>query len=233
MAQFDFDLRILTGMIVLALLFAGGSWLKAHPQHNPFAPLDINHEPGLATQIQLQTAIENRGACRAALKQGGVDFSTLAPIGEGPCALIDRTRLAGSTLSPARPVSTCPVAVGLEIWFRHGLQQAAEKHLGAKVARLEHLGTISCRRENSSPAAPWSEHASGNAIDIAAFVLTDGRRVSVRDDWGNRGPEGAFLKAARDSACDSFKTVISPDYSAQHSNHFHLDQGTRWAMVCR
>jgi len=70
------------------------------------------------------------------------------------------------------------------------------------------------------------------AIDIAAFVMADGRRVSVLNGWG-KGKEGTFLKAARDAACESFTTVMSPDYNAEHNTHFHLDQGTRWAMVCR
>ena len=230
--QFDFDLRILAWMIGLALLLAGGIWLRDHPQHNPFASLDLSHEPGLATQLQIQAIIKNRGACRAALNSAGVDFTTLSPVGDGPCALIDRTRLSQSMLRPARPISTCPVAAGLEMWTRHGLQKAAQDHLGTRVVRIEHRGTNSCRRVNGSPNGPWSDHATGNAIDIAAFVMADGRRVSVLNGWG-RGKEGTFLKAARDAACESFTTVMSPDYNAEHNTHFHLDQGTRWAMVCR
>lgn len=232
MGGFDLDLRILAWMIGLALLLAGGLWLRDNPQHNPFASLDLGHEPGIATQMQMQSVIKNRAACHAALKRGDVTFSTLRPVGEGACALIDRTRVHQSKLSPARPVSTCPVAAGLEMWMRYGLQEAAQMHLGTQVKRIEHLGTYSCRRVNSSPNAPWSEHATGNAIDISAFIMADGRRVSVLNGWG-KGTEGAFLKAARDAACDSFETVMSPDYNAQHRSHFHLDQGTRWAMVCR
>lgn len=230
--DFDFDLRILAWMIGLAVLFAGGLWLRAHPQHNPLATLDITQKPGIATQMQFHAVVENREACRAVLTQGGADFAALSPIGDGPCALVDRTQVQTSILSPAQPVSTCPVAAGMEVWLRHGLQDAARQYLGTEVKRIEHLGVISCRRVNSSPTGPWSEHATGNAIDIAAFVMGDGRRISVLDYWG-KGKEGAFLKAARDAACDSFKTVMSPDYNAQHRNHFHLDQGTRWAMVCR
>lgn len=232
LGDFDFDLRILAWMIGLAVLFAGGMWLRSHPQHNPFASLDLGAKAGLATQMQMQAVIENRGACRAALQRGDVAFTALAPVGDGPCALRDRTRLANTVLRPSPVVATCPVAAGVEMWARHGLQVAAQKHLGTQVVGIEQRGTIACRRENSSPNGPWSEHATGNAIDITAFVMKDGRRVSVLDGWG-KGKDGAFLKEARDAACDSFRTVMSPDYNAQHGSHFHLDQGMRWAMVCR
>jgi hypothetical protein len=81
--------------------------------------------------------------------------------------------------------------------------------------------------------APWSEHATGNAIDIAAFVLEDGRRISVLGDWEAEGEKARFLKAVRDDACDIFATVLSPDYNAAHADHFHFDQGGRWFGACR
>jgi hypothetical protein len=105
--------------------------------------------------------------------------------------------------------------------------------LGSELARIEHLGAFSCRRMYGGAEGPWSEHATANAIDIAAFVLADGRRISVLDDWERKDAEAAFLRKVRDGACGSFATVLSPDYNAAHANHFHLDQDDRWAGVCR
>jgi hypothetical protein len=79
----------------------------------------------------------------------------------------------------------------------------------------------------------WSEHAGANAIDVAAFVLEDGRRVSVLADWADEGAEGRFLREARDGACRLFATVLSPDYNRAHRDHFHLDQAGRGAMGWR
>ena len=64
-----------------------------------------------------------------------------------------------------------------------GVQPAAEELLGTRVARIEHFGAYSCRRIYGRDSGRWSEHATGNAIDVAAFVLADGRRVTVRGDW--------------------------------------------------
>jgi hypothetical protein len=82
-------------------------------------------------------------------------------------------------------------------------------------------------------AGAWSEHATANALDIAAFRFADGRRVSVVGDWEGTPEERAFLREVRDGACKLFATVLSPDYNAAHRDHFHLDQADRGGMGWR
>ena len=80
----------------------------------------------------------------------------------------------------------------------------------------------------------WSEHATGNAVDIAAFVLADGTRVSVLSDWNGKAPDRVlFLRRVRDGACRAFSTVLSPEYNAAHRDHLHFDMAGRWGGVCR
>lgn len=98
---------------------------------------------------------------------------------------------------------------------------------GNEVARLDHLGTNNCRRIAGSARSGWSEHATGNAIDVAAFVLRDGRRITILRDWTGGGPKASFLKGARTSACQVFGTVLSPDFNDAHADHLHLDQAQR------
>lgn len=136
---------------------------------------------------------------------------------------------------PTAPDATCAVDVALVLWLRNGVQPAASRILGSRVATIEHYGTHSCRRINGSAKGAWSEHATGNAIDIAGFVLSDGRRVNIRDDWGAGAGKGTFLHAAHDAACGTFGTVLGPEYNAAHADHFHLDQasGRFGGGVCR
>lgn len=232
--RFRFDI-VAIGLLVLgaALLTAKG-WLDHHPEHNPWAPLDLRDPPGWATARKLTALRDEPDICRAVLQRSAVAFDTLDPQGEGACARPDRTVLTAFPLAPRRPAMTCPVAAGLELWRARTVEPAATSLLRSPLARIEHLGTYSCRRMYDNADGPWSEHATGNAIDIAAFVLGDGRRISVLADWPDEGPEAQFLRAVRDGACDVFGTVLSPHYNAAHRDHLHFDQEARgFGGVCR
>jgi hypothetical protein len=225
--------RALFALVPLVLAIAGWQWLQNHPEHNPWAPLDLNDPPGWATQAKLASLRSDLAECRAVLARSKVAFTALEPAGEGDCARPDRTRLGDYPLAPNTPPVTCPVAIALELWRRDTVAPAARTMLGSEIARIEHLGAFSCRRMYGAREGRWSEHATGNAIDIAGFVLEDGRRISVLRDWEGDDDKAAFLRAVRDGACDSFATVLSPEYNAAHADHFHLDQDGRWTGVCR
>ena len=230
------DLLALPVMVLGALALGAHGWLRENPQHNPWAPLALDDPPGWATPHKIAALRGATEECRRVLEEGAVRFATLEPVGELACRREDRQQVQGTLLSPQRPQMTCPVLAGFEIWLRHGVQPLARDLLGSEVARIEHLGTYNCRRIGGGDSGDWSEHATGNALDIAAFVLEDGRRISVLDDWQGHDAdaESRFLRAVRGSACDSFATVLSPDYNAAHADHLHLDQANRLVgSVCR
>jgi len=109
---------------------------------------------------------------------------------------------------------------------RYGVAPAARVYLGSELVRVDTFGTYNCRTVAGS--GRLSEHAHANAVDIAAFLLADGRRISVQNGWGNGDPASRkFLRAVRDSACKRFRTVLSPDYNAAHHDHLHFDMGGR------
>ncbi|MEQ8412091.1 MAG: extensin family protein [Erythrobacter sp.] len=231
--RFRWDRRALGLLALFALVVAGWSWLSAHPEHNPRVPLDLDDPIGMATAGKLNALRQDADACRAVLERSAVAFQALAPAGEGECARPDRTRLETYPLAPATPPVTCPLAVGLELWRERRVEPAARQIFGTGVARIEHLGAFSCRRMYGDADAPWSEHATGNAIDIGAFVLDDGTRISVLGDWASDTDKARFLRQVRAGACDAFATVLSPDYNAAHADHFHFDQGASWSGACR
>lgn len=222
-----------------ALLLAGVAifvrvWLFENPQHNPWAPLDLRDPPGWAMAGKLASIRDDAGLCREALDRSGIEHSALPPAGEGECLRTDRVQMNAFPLAPGNSVMSCAVAAGLVRWQEFGLTQAASEELGSPLEQVEHLGIFSCRRTYGSNTGNWSEHATGNAVDVAAFVLEDGRRISVLEDWDGDSAESRFLKRARDSACEIFGTVLSPDYNAAHRDHFHLDQAARgFGGYCR
>ncbi|HEY6814389.1 MAG TPA: extensin family protein [Croceibacterium sp.] len=233
-SRFPFDGVALALLVVGALVLAAKAWLADHPQHDPWAPLDLNDPPGWATQRKLASLRHDVTECRAVLARSGIAFVTLPAEGEAECRREDRTVLSEAPLAPAPPPTTCAVGAAFTLWLRQDVQPAARALLGAPVARIEHLGAFSCRRLYGRIEGRWSEHATGNALDVAAFVLADGRRISVARDWHGQAEEAAFLRRARAGACGVFGTVLSPDYNAAHADHFHLDQAARgFGGVCR
>ncbi len=68
-----------------------------------------------------------------------------------------------------------------------------------------------------------SEHAFGNALDIAGFTLADGRKISVQHGWHGTPEEQGFLHDVQLYACETFVTVLAPGYNAAHYNHIHVD----------
>lgn len=149
----------------------------------------------------------------------------------GGCSVIGSVKL----LDVGVPVSnlgamTCPLAANFAAWARFGVQPAARLILGSEIVKIETMGSYACRAIAGS--AKLSEHAHGNAVDVGAFRLADGRRISVRDEWNAGGREARFLRVVRASACKRFRTVLSPDYNADHRDHLHFDMGGRGGF-CR
>jgi len=229
---FPRGLSILLALSLVPLGWIGWQWLQTHPEHNPAAPLDLRDPIGWATATKQMRLRGEIGECRAALERSGVAHTALEPAGESHCARPDRTQLTTFPLSPNLPATTCPVAAALEIWRSKSVEPAALEIFGAPLARMEHMGVYNCRRIRGG-SETWSQHATGNAIDISAFVLEDGTRINLLRDWNGDADKARFLRKIRDDACGVFATVLSPDYNALHANHFHLDQDVRWTGVCR
>jgi hypothetical protein len=128
---------------------------------------------------------------------------------------------------------TCPLARQFARWGRESVQTAADQWLRGRIVRIETFGTYACRTRNSRPGARLSEHAFANAVDVSAFVLADGRRISVEHGWrGEDERVRRFLRAIHQSGCRRFSVGLSPDSDADHYNHMHFDMG-RSGPYCR
>jgi hypothetical protein len=163
--------------------------------------------------------------CLAGLKSKSVRFSGLPSKSfDGGCRMIDTIKLMDfGTPTTNLGAMTCPLASSFTDWARYGVAPAAKHYLGSEVVKIETMGTFNCRAVNGSRSGKLSEHAFANAVDVSAFVLRDGRRVSVLNGWRGSSEEQAFLRRLHQSACKRFGTVLGPDYNAAHANHFHFD----------
>ncbi len=122
---------------------------------------------------------------------------------------------------------TCQLALAL-IEVERLVQSLAQEELGKSVRSLHQGGTYSCRKMARFNLV--SEHSYGNAIDIFAFTLEDGSKVSVLNDYGKTSeapgtPKAKFLRKLASAAYDEGVVSVSltPFWDALHRDHFHFD----------
>nr|WP_256754359.1 extensin family protein [Mesorhizobium sp. Mes31] len=163
-------------------------------------------------------------ACRERLKTLGVEFEehkaeSNPEIGCSiPYPLVLKTLGKSIAIAPGTELN-CPMAEAAARFAADVIQPAAKAEFGADLKSIGQASAFVCRPRHGT--RKLSEHAFGDALDIASFTLSDGKKIEV----GPAPPEkeGKFLDAVRKAACGPFKTVLGPGADADHSLHFHLD----------
>ncbi|MGE5158039.1 MAG: extensin family protein [Gemmatimonas sp.] len=146
------------------------------------------------------------------------------------------TPVAAAGPVAVKPTATlaCPIVAVLDRWLDEQVQPAAMRWFGARVVEIKQISAYSCRGMNGNPRAHISEHAFGNALDIAAFILADGRRITVKDGWHGLPEEQGFLRDVQGAACQDFNTVLAPGANVYHYDHIHVDlmRRARRPVIC-
>ena len=152
-------------------------------------------------------------------------------LGPGPQNSV--TAFAPVVVKPAATLA-CPIVSVLDHWLSDSVQPASMRWFGMRVVEIRQISAYSCRGMNGHSWAHISEHAFGNALDIAAFTLADGRQITVRDGWRGLPQEQGFLRDIEASACQQFSTVLAPGSNAYHYDHIHVDLMRRASqrLVC-
>jgi hypothetical protein len=166
--------------------------------------------------------------CHADLRREDVKFRALQDrLFDGGCTALGSVQL----LEIGTPVTnlgamTCPLARQFARWTREAVQPAARQWLGAEIVRIESMGTYSCRPINSQAGGKLSEHGRANAVDIGAFVLDDGRRITLLGGWNGQDEDvKSFLRAVHREGCRRFQIGLGPDANSFHRDHLHFDMG--------
>jgi len=148
-----------------------------------------------------------------------------APVPSGIVPLGPKRDMPVGLTAAVVPPATlaCPMVSALGSFVDQAVQPAAWRWFGQAVVEIRQISAYSCRPMNGQRGAPISEHAFGNALDIAGFTLADGRRVSVRDGWRGPPEERGFLHDIHTAACAQFATVLAPGSNAFHYDHIHVD----------
>lgn len=184
----------------------------------------------------LRESDRDHAACHAALKALGAVFQdqpTITDQDNRDCGIarpIRVERVVPDLTLDGGAVMRCDTARALGSWARDFLQPAAARLPGAPRVTALHLGTTyDCRsRIGTGQDAPKpSQHGLGNAIDIAAVVLSNGDVLEIRPRADTGDLAEAFQRTIRAAGCLFFTTVLGPGSNAAHDDHLHLDIALR------
>ncbi|WP_379072948.1 extensin family protein [Mesorhizobium sp. UC22_110] len=117
----------------------------------------------------------------------------------------------------------CAMAETMSRFVKDVVAPAAKAELGQELKSISQASGYVCRPRNGS--SKLSEHAFGNALDIAAFTFKDGTTVEVGKT--SSAPQAKLIDRIRKAACGPFKTVLGPGSDADHALHLHLDLAPR------
>ncbi|MCX5575498.1 extensin family protein [Enterobacter sp. E-TC7] len=222
---------LLTIFILGAIATAGYRWLPSH--YNPFTPLNLDDPPGRITQYKLRRLTPE--ACASLLAQANqknlIRTQAVADSdGECPLNNVVRVRDFGPVSLNGSFLASCPLALSSALFVSQQARPLTKRFTGSELTRIEHLGSFACRNIYHRPDARRSEHATADALDIAAFRLANGERVTVLNGWKSAKTQ-PWLKALLAASCGYYGNGLGPEYNAAHASHFHL--GMRGFGLCR
>jgi hypothetical protein len=103
-------------------------------------------------------------------------------------------------------------------WVREEVAPAAAT-LGSPARTIVTAASYECRERDRIPGAKLSEHGRANALDLRGLTLADGTAVDLTDTAASK----EFRERIRQSACNSFTTVLGPGSDDFPNSHIHLD----------
>lgn len=191
------------------------------PQPAPLAPGETVEGPPLPS---------TPSDCQVRLARDLAVIAPQPPLSEGEaCGAIEVVRL-DAILTPDRrridvvPPATlhCRMATAVAHWVRDALAPATAK-LGAPLAAIANFASYECRGRNRIFGAKLSEHGKGNALDVRAFRLADGKAFSIVDTAIAKD----LREALKSATCARFATVLGPGSDGFHEDHIHVDLAER------
>lgn len=137
----------------------------------------------------------------------------------GGCGVEDPVRVtsvAGVRLSQAATVD-CSIAKALNSW----VEEVAQPAFDGRLVELQVAAHYICRSRNNVKGAKISEHGKGRAIDISAFILSNGTVLTVAQNYNK------ILRRIYKAGCGYFRTTLGPGSDGYHEDHFHFDTSAR------
>ncbi|MDQ0321266.1 hypothetical protein QO002_003404 [Pararhizobium capsulatum DSM 1112] len=189
---------------------------------------EVGEKPAPPPPIMAESD-QDHAACMAELKAIGAEFEPVDRIDDGSGCGIDKpikltTVLPGVVLKPEGTMR-CETALELARWTKEAVFPAAKAALESdgQLTTINQASSYICRLRNNAKTGKISEHARGNAIDIASFTFKSGKTIAIEPRDEDSTLSGAFQRAVTASGCLYFETVLDPGSDEAHENHLHFD----------
>jgi hypothetical protein len=199
------------------------------PDEKPEAQPEVATPPPPPDRKPESEPPDELALCLKDLKAIGAEFREEPEIDdESGCGIAHPVRLSRVLPDIAlEPEATlrCETALSLARMVNDMLIPAAARAFPdkPKLSGITQASGYVCRNRNSAETGKISEHAHGNAIDIAGLSFGNEKMpmMIARQDDGSE--EAAFQRAFNALACLYFTTVLSPGSDPTHQDHMHLD----------
>lgn len=202
------------------------------PMPRPTMPTEI---PLPAPRPEMPRAEATAGpptpsACMLRLTSDIAEIKALPPIeGADGCGITDPVMLSAvitkdkAKLAISPPVTLgCAMAEAVAKWLREDVVTIAND-FELPLAGLASGQGYQCRGRNGVLGAPVSQHGRGNALDIRAILLANGKRLDPTD----LGIAKELRERIKLGTCAHFTSVLGPGSDGHHEDHIHLDVAER------
>lgn len=178
----------------------------------------------------------DRDACEGELRRRSVPFTRA----EDVAGVRAPVRLAGP-LHGVAIHSPLPVAARarsradlIDCRLAIALDDFAATLAARDIVEVIHLSAYRSNKEGGCTVRyPGEQHCAALAVDVASFLKKDGTKLVVERDFHGKigsltcradaAPPNELWDIACTSAGRQFQVVLTPNWNAEHKNHFHLE----------
>jgi len=231
--------RLLLSMAMLSsvcsAVFAKPSQVPI-PRPKPSLQSETSQQSLPSTEEKQSTAVHistdngmSQADCKAAMETAGATFNWIGEAELEGCTVEQGVELVSVQSNglqiefPQKPTMSCTFAKRFAQWTAEIAAPVVAGHTGLTLQAVVTGPGLVCRNRVGTSSTKVSEHAKGNAIDIAGFTLANKQSLTIGSAVSDS--EARALTAMRTSACGYFTTVLGPGANPAHANHFHFDYG--------
>jgi hypothetical protein len=219
----------LVGLLLVSALTGAPSYLTLMSASAAAETKSVAETPGVISQNGM--AEGDYASCVSELAAKNVVFEPLGSTTKEGCELSGAIKLQavnttfGDVKVSGEPTMLCSFARQFTGWVRDVGAPLTFAYTGQKLVTIETGPGLVCRTRYNKPGEKISEHAKGNAIDIAAFKLADKSRISVKQSPNDTPMSRDLISTFRATGCGYFTTILGPGSNAAHEEHLHFDYG--------